>query len=74
MKTPDELLNEYIKVGIESISYQRAGIDDNLTEEMRERDSYLFNRKIEIISILKSMGYEIVDGDKPYSRELKKIK
>lgn len=73
MNTAQELFNEWKDVSQKGISYVRAGIDDAMTEEMWARGESLFDRKKEIEGILLSMGYEIVDGEAPYSRELKKI-
>lgn len=48
MVNTKELFNEWRALRGESINYQRAGADDIMTEKMRERDSYVFNRINEI--------------------------
>lgn len=75
MKTPNELLKEWTDLRIEALSFQRAGIDDAMTDKMHERDTYNFNRRKEIEGELQSLGYELVDGPQPYvwSMQLNKI-
>jgi hypothetical protein len=43
-----EMYNEWKALKTESINYQRAGIDDMMTDKMRERDTYVYNRIKEI--------------------------
>lgn len=73
MTTTQELFEEWKDLWIKGISYQRAGADGYMSEKAMAEDDRIFNRKKEIEAILRSMGYEIVDGEAPYSRGLKKI-
>lgn len=43
-----EMYTEWKSLKNESINYQRAGIDDMMTDKMHERDTYVFNRIKEI--------------------------
>lgn len=43
-----EMYNEWQALKTESIKYQRAGIDDMMTDKIHERDTYVYNRIKEI--------------------------
>lgn len=47
-----QLYNEWKSLKSESINFQRAGIDDNMSESMHKRDTYVFNRIKEIEPII----------------------
>lgn len=47
-----ELFNEWTSLCNESIGFQRAGIDDQMTKEMHDRDNYVYHKREELESIL----------------------
>lgn len=73
MKTVQELFEEWKVVRNKCVNYARAGVDDEMNLEMYDKHSVLYDRKKEIEGLINSMGYDIEDGEKPYSFELKKI-
>lgn len=68
----NQLFEEWKRVRNEGLSYSRAGLDE-MTDDQYEKGERLYDRRKEIEATLLEMGYDIVDGDRPYSFELKKI-
>lgn len=72
----NELFEEWKKLSADTFAYRTSDLgelSEEAYESMYSRYQPMYERRQSIVIELNKLGYEIVDGLEPYSRELKKI-